>query len=207
MSRNGEQGEQGRSIRPSTRKVRVCPSERRNLVTPEILSACTGARIDIARTFAPFVSDAMTEFGIDTPQRQAAFLAQVGHESGGLRFTTELWGPTQSQHGYEGRADLGNTQQGDGFRFRGRGLLQVTGRANYARVGKALGVDLEASPELLATPKLACRSAGQFWKLNGLNTYADLGEFVKLTKRINGGTRGLDERRQLWGAAKNALRV
>ena len=176
-------------------------------MTPEILAACTGARIDRARAFASFVTDAMKEFSIDTPQRQAAFLAQVGHESGGLHWTVELWGPTPSQTKYEGRVDLGNTHLGDGYRFRGRGLIQVTGRDNYARMGRALGVDLEADPDLLATPKLAARSAGCFWQSHGLNTYADLGEFEKLTRRINGGLNGLDDRKLLWGAAKNALKV
>ena len=176
-------------------------------MTPEILSACTGARIDIARTFAPFVSDAMTEFGIDTPSRQAMFLANVGHESGGLRFLRELWGPTKTQLCYEGREDLGNTQQGDGFKYRGRGLLQVTGRANYKRIGAALGANLEEDPDLLSTPKLAARSAGYFWKSRGLNTYADLGEWVKVVRRINGGTNGMDERTELWGAAKTALKI
>ena len=176
-------------------------------MTPEILSACTGARIDRARTFAPVLTDAMAEFGIDTPQRQAAFLAQVGHESGGLHWLSELWGPTPTQLRYEGRVDLGNTHLGDGYLFRGRGLLQVTGRSNYARMGHALGVDLEANPELLATPKLASRSAGCFWASHGLNIYADTGEFTKLTARINGGLNGLDDRELLWSAAKSALRV
>lgn len=176
-------------------------------MTPEIVAACTGARIDRARAFASFLTDAMKEFGIDTPQRQAAFLAQVGHESGGLHWLSELWGPTASQIKYEGRVDLGNTHLGDGYRYRGRGLIQVTGRANYARMGHALGLDLEQDPDLLSTPKLACRSAGCFWASHGLNTYADLGEFEKLTKRINGGLNGIDDRRNLWGAAKNALKV
>ncbi len=176
-------------------------------MTPEILAACTGARIDRARIFAGFVSDAMKEFGIDTPQRQAAFLAQVGHESGGLHFLTELWGPTPAQNGYEGRVDLGNTHLGDGYKYRGRGLIQVTGRANYARMGHALGLDLEDSPDMLATPKLAARSAGCFWQAHGLNIYADTSEFEKLTRRINGGLNGIDDRRALWGAAKNALKI
>jgi putative chitinase len=96
---------------------------------------------------------------------------------------------------------------GDGYLYRGRGLFQVTGRANYARMGHALGIDLEASPELLATPKLASRSAGCFWQSHGLNIYADTGEFEKLTRRINGGLNGLDDRKLLWGAAQNALKV
>ncbi len=176
-------------------------------MTPEVLAACTGARIDRARIFAPFVSDAMKEYGIDTPQRQAAFLAQVGHESGGLHFLTELWGPTQAQNGYEGRVDLGNTHLGDGYKYRGRGLIQVTGRANYGRMGNALGLDLEESPDMLATPKLAARSAGCFWQSHGLNIYADASEFTKLTRRINGGENGIDDRRALWNAAKNALKI
>ncbi len=176
-------------------------------MTPETLAACTGARIDRARIFAPFVSDAMKEYGIDTPQRQAAFLAQVGHESGGLHFLTELWGPTETQSRYEGRVDLGNTHLGDGYKYRGRGLIQVTGRANYGRMGNALGLDLEESPDMLATPKLAARSAGCFWQSHGLNIYADTSEFEKLTRRINGGLNGIDDRRALWNAAKNALKI
>ncbi len=178
-------------------------------MTPEVLAACTGARIDRARIFAPFVSDAMKEYGIDTAQRQAAFLSQVGHESGGLHWTEELWSatPTKAQAGYEGRADLGNTYPGDGYKFRGRGLLQVTGRANYKRMGAALGLNLEESPDLLSTPKLASRSAGCFWQSHGLNTYADLGEYDKLTRRINGGLNGIDDRRHLWDAAKTALKI
>ena len=176
-------------------------------MTPEVLAACTGARIDRARVFASFVTDAMKEFGIDTPQRQAAFLAQVGHESGGLKWLTELWGPTASQLRYEGRVDLGNTHLGDGYRYRGRGLIQVTGRDNYARMGRALGMDLEQDPDLLSTPKLAARSAGCFWQSHGLNTYADLGEFSKLTRRINGGLNGQEERLHLWASAKNVLKI
>src|SRR6185312_9279953 len=106
-----------------------------------------------------------------------------------------------------GRVDLGNTHPGDGYKYRGRGLIQVTGRDNYKRMGFALGVDLEADPDQLATPKLAARSAGCFWKSHGLNTYADLGEFQKLTRRINGGLNGLDDRMRLWECAKNALKV
>jgi putative chitinase len=180
-------------------------------MTPQTLVACTGARIDRASRFLPFITAAMTEFGIDTPRRQAAWLAQIGHESGGLHWLTELWGPTIAQRRYEppGKkaADLGNTQPGDGIRFLGRGLLQVTGRANYRRCGAALGVDLEAFPQLLAEPGLASRSAAWFWASNHLNAYADNGDFTGLTRRINGGLTHLDQRIALWGAAKLALGV
>ncbi len=176
-------------------------------MTPQELVACTGARIDRAQTFAPLLDAAMAEFGISTPARQAAFLAHVGHESGGLHWLTELWGPTEVQRRYEGRADLGNVKPGDGVRFLGRGLIQVTGRANYRRAGIALGVDAESRPEALALPEYAARSAGWFWASNGLNAYVVTGDFVGLTRRINGGTNGLDDRLRLWAAAKTELGV
>lgn len=176
-------------------------------MTPETLATCTGARIDRARTFAFPIFDAMAEFGIDTPAQQAAFLAQVGHESGNLRWTVELWGPTPAQVGYEGRVDLGNTQPGDGFKFRGRGLIQTTGRSNYKRTGFALGSDLEAFPDLLSEPGMAARSAACFWQAHGLNEWADAGDFEKITRKINGGLNGLPNRLRLWGFAKTALGV
>lgn len=173
----------------------------------ETLARCTGARLDRAQRFAEPITAAMAEFDISTPARQAAFLAQIGHESGGLHWTTELWGPTAAQRGYEGRRDLGNTRIGDGFAFRGRGLIQTTGRENYTKTGAALGVDLMANPEALAEPLLAARSAAWFWKSKGLNALADAGDFLTITKRINGGYNGLSERQMLWADAKKALGV
>ena len=164
-----------------------------------------GVRIDKAREWEPFLNAAMTEFEIDTPIRQAAFIAQVLHESGMLKWTSEIWGPTLAQRNYENRDDLGNTVPGDGLRFRGRGLLQTTGRSNYLRTGKALGVDLIANPEKLAEPELASRSAGWFWKTHGCNEFADKEQFVLLTRRINGGVNGLEDRQRLYEAAKEAL--
>jgi putative chitinase len=127
-------------------------------MTPQDLARATGARIDRATEWLPHIQAAMDEFDINTPQRQAAFLAQIGHESGGLHWVTEIWGPTETQRRYEGRADLGNTEPGDGVRFKGRGLIQTTGRANYRATGEALGVDLIAQPELLADSTLAPRA-------------------------------------------------
>lgn len=176
-------------------------------MTPQQLAQCTGARIDRAREFFPHIEAAMAEFDINTPARQAAFLAQIGHESGGLHWLVEIWGPSIAQAHYEGRADLGNTQPGDGFRFKGRGLLQTTGRANYQRTGDALGVDLLADPTLLATPELAARSAGWYWREHGLNALADAGNFMLVTRRINGGTNGLEERTALFDVAKTVLQA
>ena len=144
---------------------------------------------------------AMAEFGIDTPLRQAAFLAQVGHESGQLRYVREL----ASGAAYEGRADLGNVLAGDGVRFKGRGLLQVTGRANYAACGVALGLDLLAAPQLLEQAVAACRSAGWFWQSRGLNRLADAGDQERVTRRINGGVNGLTERLALYQTARKVL--
>lgn len=157
-----------------------------------------------ARRIAQFVTplnDAMFEYHIDTPTRQAAFLAQLAHESGEFRYIREI----ADGSAYEGRRDLGNTQPGDGTRFRGRGLIQLTGRANYAKLSKAWGIDLIAKPELLETPAYAARSAAWFWSVNGLNAIADSGNFTLLTRRINGGLNGYAERCRYWEAAKKAL--
>jgi putative chitinase len=161
-----------------------------NLVTATELKRIfplAGARVD---TFCAPLNIAMGEFEINSPARQASFIAQIGHESGQFRYVREL----ASGAAYEGRADLGNTMKGDGTRFRGRGLIQITGRANYKACGAALGLDLILYPELLEQPMYACRSAGWFWKTHGLNELADAGDQVKVTRRINGGTNGLGER-------------
>ena len=147
----------------------------------------------------------MAEFDINTPARQAAFLAQVGHESGGLHWLVELWNPTEAQRRYEGRVDLGNTEPGDGYNYRGRGLLQTTGRHNYTVTGEALDQPLVEHPELLGTPELASRSAAWFWKTHGLNELADAGDFEHITRRINGGMNGYSDRLALYGAAKEVM--
>lgn len=103
-----------------------------------------------------------------------------------------------------GRKNLGNTEDGDGWRFRGRGLKQLTGRDNYFRCGKAIGLDLIANPEKLAEASNAAMSAGWFWKTNGLNELADRGDVVAMTKKINGGTIGLDQRKKLYAAAMSS---
>lgn len=158
-----------------------------------------------AASYAPLLDVAMTEFSINTLARRASFLAQVGHESGQLRYTRELWGPTPAQRGYEGRKDLGNTQPGDGVRYLGRGLIQITGRANYIDAMMALDVDIVEHPELLESPVLACRSAAWFWKSRGLNELADAGDQVKVTRRINGGINGLADRFALFQTAREVL--
>ena len=149
------------------------------------------------------VSSTCDEWAINTPERQAAFLAQIGQESGCFAFVRELAGGKA----YEGRIDLGNTEPGDGQRFMGRGLIQITGRTNYARCSLALFGDtrLVDKPELLEQPTAAARSAGWFWKTHGLNELADVGDFLEITKRINGGTNGLQPRQKLYTRALAAL--
>ena len=158
-----------------------------------------------AGVFVPVLNAAMGKYGIVTKRRIAAFIAQVGHESGQLRFVREIWGPTAQQAGYEGRVDLGNTVPGDGSKYRGRGLIQITGRANNAACGEALGLDLINQPTLLEQPQYAAMSAAWFWSTRGLNTLADQGEFVKITRRINGGLNGLADRQALYEKALKVL--
>ncbi|MBC3375815.1 glycoside hydrolase family 19 protein [Pseudomonas sp. SWRI92] len=155
--------------------------------------------------FAPALNTAMGRYQIIGRERVAAFIAQIGHESGQLRYVRELWGPTPAQVRYEGRADLGNTRPGDGFRFRGRGLIQITGRANYAECGEAMGLDLISHPELLKQPEWAAKSAAWFWSTRGLNGLADAGAFDKITSRINGGQNGAADRRALYERALEVL--
>jgi putative chitinase len=172
-----------------------------NLVTADQLKRIlplAGARAD---TFCAPLNIAMGEFEINTPARQAAFIAQIGHESGQFRYVREL----ASGAAYEGRADLGNTMKGDGVRFRGRGLIQITGRANYKACGAALGLDLVLYPELLEQPMYASRSAAWFWKTRGLNEIADVGDQTKITRRINGGTNGLAERLAYFEIARKVI--
>jgi putative chitinase len=181
-------------------------------ITPDILARSTGCTADAAATFAPLLDVVCTEYGITTPARLAAFLAQIGHESGSLRHVVEIWGPTQAQARYEGRADLGNTQPGDGHRFRGRGLIQTTGRTNYRaltqRLRRRLGAavpDFEEVPESLILPVWAAWSAGDYWDWRNLNELADRGEFEAITRRINGGLNGQPDRLARWKRAQSAL--
>lgn len=154
-------------------------------------------------TFIDALNDAMHEFNVSSAKRQAAFLAQIAQESGELRYVEEIASGAE----YEGRADLGNVQPGDGARFKGRGLIQITGRANYSRCGTALAADLIADPAQLTTPVMASRSAAWFWDSKGLNGFADTDRFGTITKMINGGYDGLDNRLLYWLRAREALGV
>lgn len=147
------------------------------------------------------INDTCDRFGISTPIRQAFFLAQIAVESGSLRYVKEI----ASGEAYEGRLDLGNTEPGDGRRFPGRGLGQITGRRNYTVCGIALGIDLVAQPELLEQPDYAALSAGWFWQTRGLSAMADKRRFGTACRIWNGGTNGLDERIEHYVYALRAL--
>lgn len=153
--------------------------------------------------YVDHLNDAMAEFEINTPMREAAFLAQLAHESGEFRYVQEL----ASGESYEGRADLGNTESGDGVRFKGRGLIQITGRANYRDCGSALGIDLVSEPHQLEQPGPACRSAAWYWGNRGLNELADSGAFREITRRINGGYNGYSDRLKYYNRAKQLLQL
>jgi predicted chitinase len=185
------------------------------MLTPEQLHAIMPA-LPASKSAAvfPFLTAAIDEFAIATPVRIAAFLAQLAHESAQFRFMEEIWGPTAAQRRYEPpstlAANLGNTESGDGFRFKGRGPIQITGRANYRRFGDLLGLDLVAEPTRASRPDVAFRIAGLFWSKKGLNDLADErtdDAFREITRRINGGFNGLPDRQRFYAVARTVLGV
>lgn len=150
----------------------------------------------------PHIIGTLEEFSINTRLRIAAFLAQIAHESGELRYVEEI----ASGEAYEGRVDLGNTEPGDGKRFKGRGFIQLTGRANYGLCGQFFGIDFVGQPELVSRPEWAVRTAGWFWTVyKGLNPLADTQSFKLITKKINGGYNGLKDREKYYNRALSAL--
>lgn len=186
------------------------------------LAASTEATLDRALRFVHHLNAAMAAYAIDTPKRQAAFLAQIGTETLGLRYISEIWGPTPAQQRYEMRVDLGNTEPGDGFRFRGHGLIQTTGRFNHATVRDRLRVrlgirvpDFEAFPEKLCDPEWASYSAADYWDMKRINVYADRDDFDGVSDLVNRGSKtaregdsnGWADRKRRWGVAKKALGI
>lgn len=158
------------------------------------------------RSLTPGVNATFKEFNINTKLRMAHFLAQVMHESGGFRWLREIWGPTDAQLGYEGRRDLGNVRSGDGEQFMGRGLIQLTGRANYQAFSNTLNVNFVAKPELVETSPYAVMAAGWFWDTHNLNALADEDGIRRITRAINGGLNGLEGRVRYLERAKLVLK-
>ena len=148
---------------------------------------------------------------INTNARLAAFLAQIGYESMGLQFLSEIWGPTADQLAYEPPSakatELGNTQKGDGYLFRGRTPIMLTGRADYVLAAQALCYDCDTNPDMTLEPSLGANIAGWYWSTHNCNALADAGNFEAVTKAINGGLNGYQQRLTRWAAAKQALGV
>lgn len=170
----------------------------------QLLASMPGLSKSRAEQMLPFMNSAMNEAAISSCPRKAAFLAQLGHESASLVYMEEI----ASGAAYEGRRDLGNTQPGDGKRFKGRGPIQLTGRANYVAAGNALKLNLVGNPTTVATPAVGFRTSSWFWNSKGLNAFADkrdLASFREITRRINGGKNGEADRERRWALSKKAL--
>lgn len=201
-------------------------------MTPQTLLQIMPKAAAKAALFCPLLVDAMREFDINTPDRQAMFLAQLAHESGELTRNEEClrYSPARimevfqrhvssladadklskspenlANRVYAGRMGNGDEASGDGYRYRGRGLIHLTGRDNYRLAGSALHLALIDKPELLLQPDVAARSAAWFWFSHGCNQLADAGDFLGTTKKVNGGTNGHVERCRYLAAARKAL--
>lgn len=138
---------------------------------------------------------------LDTGLRLAHFMGQCAHESGGFRYMEEI----ASGQAYEGRRDLGNTQPGDGRRYKGRGPIQLTGRTNYRRFGREIGIDLERHPEIVALPSIGLWAGCEYWDNRNINALADDDKTTAVTRAINGGINGIADRRIRTRVAKDLI--
>ncbi|MEU2038505.1 glycoside hydrolase family 19 protein [Nocardia niwae] len=161
------------------------------------------------RKYLPYLNQAMRDYGIDTPKREAAFLAQLGVETDDLKTLTEYGDAAYFNRNYGPGSSvgpsIGNKHPGDGARFHGRGGMQLTGRNNYREAGEDLGVDLVGNPGLAADPKYAFATAGWFWDTENLNEQADESDFDAITRTINGGSNGSAERNENYERARKVL--
>jgi len=183
------------------------------MLTIEGLQSCCKTQLgkEKAVVFAALLAEIMPLWTINTSQRQAMFIAQVLHESGEFRYLAELGNDKYLSKYDTGRLakNLGNTpeEDGDGQLYKGRGLIQITGRYNYQKCGQALRLPLLKSPELLENPRHAVASACWFWYDKKLNAFADTGSINNCTRRINGGTNGIEDRKKYWELTKLMLGV
>ena len=166
-----------------------------------LLRLAPSANIAIVAGIAARFDALAREYDVTTVLRICHFLAQAAHETDGFRTFQEYGGPAYFVR-YEGRRDLGNTQPGDGARYHGRGIFQLTGRANYRRFGQILGIDLEAEPERAREPAVALAVAFAYWRERGMAAAADADDVERVTKLINGGRNGLAERARYLATAK-----
>ena len=175
------------------------------LLTSDMVNQIFGIGPKTSASQMPFLIPAMERFEITTKLRAAAFLATIAHESNCLKNYVEIWGPTPAQERYEGNLDLGNTFKGDGYKYRGRGAIQITGRSNYQKASKALGEDFVLWPDKLSSPMWAIESAAWWWKDHGCNKLADKPDFKAVTRRVNGGYNGMEERQKFYDKALAVL--
>ena len=178
----------------------------------KLQSICiTAAGKKRCEVFAPLLVELMPKWGITTPQREAMFIAQVMLESGEFRYLAELGGDKYLAYLDTGKVAkrLGNTPEadGDGQFYKGRGLIQITGKDNYRKCGQGLELPLLKSPELLEMPRHAVASACWFWQSHSLNKHADINAITACSIAINGGSNGLDERRAYWKQARLSLGI
>lgn len=172
------------------------------MITKEMLRKLSPTANDAIIThLAKHLNEQLAHYDIGTYLRVCHFLAQAAHESAGFRTLEEF----ASGAAYEGRADLGNVKPGDGKRYKGRGIFQLTGRANYRVMGQKLGVDLEGNPELAADPMISIKTACEYWNSRKLSIYADLDDVRTITRKINGGFNGFEDRKNYLAKAKNII--
>lgn len=172
------------------------------MITKEVLrKLAPTAKEDIIAHLAENLDDQLAKYNINTYLRICHFLAQAAHESASFRTLEEY----ASGAAYEGRKDLGNTQPGDGKRYKGRGIFQLTGRANYRTMGQKLGYDLEGKPELAADPMISIKTACEYWNSRNLSALADKDDVNGITKKINGGYNGLEDRKKYLSKIKSII--
>ena len=171
------------------------------MTTEQLRNIANYATLVNINTYTPLLNRYMHNYNICGKLRESAFIATIIHESGSFRYTKEI----ASGKAYEWRKDLGNVQAGDGERFKGRGLIQLTGRTNYTLASNALGIDFVNHPELLEQPEFATMVSCWWWKMKGLNEVADTGDFRKVTRIVNGGYTGLADREFWYNKAMKVL--
>ena len=172
------------------------------MTTEQLRNIANYATLVNINTYTPLLNRYMHNYNICGKLRESAFIATIIHESGSFRYTKEI----ASGKAYEWRKDLGNVQAGDGERYKGRGLLQLTGRTNYTLASNALGIDFVNHPELLEQPEFATMVSCWWWKMKGLNEVADTGDFRKVTRIVNGGFTGMMDRQKFYDRAMEILK-
>lgn len=172
-------------------------------ITPQLLRDVAGVPVNkrVVDGLVKYLPEALARYHVNTDLRLAHFLAQICHESDHFNTLEEY----ADGSAYEWRKDLGNVRRGDGRRYKGRGVIQLTGRANYRRYGEILGLDLENNPELAETPEVSVLTALEYWKQKKLNSLADEDNVKRITKLINGGYNGLNDRINKLRRAKKAI--